>query len=86
MINGLKYCERCCMPETTEGIEFDETGICRACNSSEQKMHINWEERRKNLESILENAKKEAAKNKSPSFILIEIFLINAFKVSSSKE
>jgi putative transferase (TIGR04331 family) len=39
MINGLKYCQRCCMPETTEGIEFDETGVCRACNSSEQKMH-----------------------------------------------
>ena len=73
MINGLKYCERCCMPETTEGIEFDETGICRACNSSEQKMHINWQERRKDLESILENAKKEAAKNKSPYDCIVPI-------------
>ena len=43
----MKYCNRCIMPETTEGIDFDENGICRACASSEQKMHINWEERRK---------------------------------------
>ena len=62
MITGLKYCQRFCMPETTEGIDFDDTGICRTCNSSEQKMHINWEERRKELEAILENARDKVNK------------------------
>tara|TARA_Y100001970_G_C14209107_1_gene845856 strand:- start:515 stop:1654 length:1140 start_codon:yes stop_codon:yes gene_type:complete len=50
------------MPETTEGIDFDELGICRACNSSEQKMHVDWDERKKTLESILDEAKENAAK------------------------
>ena len=50
------------MPETTEGIEFDENGICTACTSSEQKMHINWNERRELLESLLEKAKQDAKK------------------------
>tara|TARA_B100000401_G_scaffold393188_1_gene300908 strand:- start:12691 stop:13836 length:1146 start_codon:yes stop_codon:yes gene_type:complete len=61
------------MPETTEGIDFDENGICRACNSSEQKMHINWEERAKSLERILEEAKAEAKKRNSPYDCMVPI-------------
>jgi len=49
----LRYCTRCCMPETSEGITFDELGICSGCRSSEQKMHINWERRQKELRKIL---------------------------------
>ncbi|HET9844095.1 MAG TPA: N-acetyl sugar amidotransferase [Gammaproteobacteria bacterium] len=59
----LQYCIRCCMPETNEGIEFDELGYCTACQASEQKMHINWAERRRELEKILENAKQKAGDN-----------------------
>lgn len=55
----LKYCSRCCMPETNEGMEFDEFGICKACRSSEQKMHINWDIRRKELEKILDGYRSE---------------------------
>lgn len=61
------------MPETTEGIEFDENGICTACTSSEQKMHINWKERRDMLESLLEKAKKDAKKNDSPYDCIVPI-------------
>ena len=50
------------MPETSEGLIFDELGICRGCQSSEQKMHINWAERQKELEKIL---KKYKGKNNS---------------------
>lgn len=45
------------MPETVEGIRFDEMGICQACQSSEQKIHINWVERENKLRSILEHYK-----------------------------
>ena len=31
------------MPETTEGIDFDEFGVCKACRASEEKMRIDWE-------------------------------------------
>jgi len=59
----LQYCARCCVPETQKGIQFDEMGICQACQSSEQKIHINWVEREKKLRDILEEAKSKAGNN-----------------------
>lgn len=59
----LQYCTRCCMPETTEGIIFDEMGICQACQSAEQKMHINWVEREKELREMLERYKNSSGDN-----------------------
>ena len=50
----LRYCARCCMPETNEGMEFDELGICKACRSSEQKMHIDWAARQQSLRALLD--------------------------------
>ena len=38
--------------ETMEGISFDELGVCTPCRSSEEKMHINWQERKDNLRAI----------------------------------
>jgi len=59
----LKYCVRCCMPETNEGIQFDEMGICQACQSAEQKMHINWVEREAKLRTLLESYKSRSGSN-----------------------
>lgn len=59
----LRYCVRCCMPETQEGLLFDEAGICQACNSSEQKMHIDWAAREAELAKVLDLAKAEAGNN-----------------------
>src|SRR3989344_4040012 len=59
----LQYCTRCCIPETQKGIRFDEMGICQACQSSEQKIHINCVERERELRSILEEAKARAGRN-----------------------
>tara|TARA_B100000579_G_scaffold42278_1_gene29488 strand:- start:13576 stop:14655 length:1080 start_codon:yes stop_codon:yes gene_type:complete len=51
------------MPETSEGTIFDEMGICRACTSSEQKMHINWLDRKKKLEEILDRFRESSGDN-----------------------
>ena len=51
------------MPETDRGIEFDEMGICRPCQSAEQKIHINWVEREKNLRQIFEYYKSRSGSN-----------------------
>ena len=59
----LQYCTRCCIPETQEGVKFDDLGICQACQSSEQKIHINWVEREKRLQEIIADAKKRAGSN-----------------------
>jgi N-acetyl sugar amidotransferase len=51
----VRYCTRCCLPETMEGISFDEFGICVPCRSSEEKMHIDWAQRRRSLEVIIDS-------------------------------
>ena len=67
------YCNRCCMPNTTEGINFDENGICTACSSSEQKMHIDWSQRQKSLKKILNEAKEDALKRGSAYDCIVPI-------------
>ena len=59
----VQYCIRCCMPATQEGLTFDEMGICQACQSSEQKIQIDWVERERELRRILEAAKAKAGNN-----------------------
>jgi N-acetyl sugar amidotransferase len=45
------------MPETNEGIDFDDMGICRACHSAEQKIHFDWTARERQLRAIFERYK-----------------------------
>ena len=59
-LSGLTYCTRCCVPETQEGVQFDELGVCTACRSSEEKMHIDWTARQSQLRSIFDDAKAKA--------------------------
>lgn len=59
----LEYCTRCCMPETQEGVTFDEMGICSACRASEQKIHIDWTARERALQALLDEAKSKAGSN-----------------------
>jgi N-acetyl sugar amidotransferase len=62
-IKALHYCTRCCVPETLEGVDFDDLGICTSCRSSEEKMHINWMAREEQLRKILEEARAKAGTN-----------------------
>ena len=59
----LQYCIRCCVPQTQEGVVFDELGVCQACQSAEQKIHIDWTERERDLRRTLEAAKASAGNN-----------------------
>jgi len=63
LYSGLKYCRRCCMPESNAFQAFDEFDICNACRSSEQKMRIDWSAREKELSKIFEKAKKKSGNN-----------------------
>jgi N-acetyl sugar amidotransferase len=54
LFRDMKYCTRCCMPESNEGIKFDEMGICQACQSAEQKIHIDWTKREAQLRELLD--------------------------------
>lgn len=51
----MKYCVRCILPETHEGIEFDQEGVCSVCRQAEIKHDvINWGERRLMLDKIID--------------------------------
>jgi len=57
----MKYCKRCCIPASQEDVSFDELGICTACRTSEQKMHISWKSKSQELGQILSKTKADAA-------------------------
>ncbi len=63
LYDTLRYCTRCCMPETNEGIQFDEMGVCQACQSAEQKIRISWVEREAKLRELLEHYRSRSGNN-----------------------
>ena len=61
----MKYCRKCVMPDTKPFIKFDDSGICNACNSHILKNEflngIDWEQRKKEFEAIISQAKEKNA-------------------------
>ena len=57
----MKYCSRCLYPENAKPtiIIDEEDGLCSGCryHESRAKIDVNWDERRKMFEQILEEAK-----------------------------
>lgn len=89
----LRYCTRCCLPETMEGITFDEFGVCTPCRSSEEKMHINWKDKQSELIKIFRNFKNRnyydcllpisGGKDSTfQAYVLNKVYKINALAVT----
>ena len=89
----LQYCTRCCLPETMEGITFDELGVCTPCRSSEEKMHINWNDKQLDLIKIFNNFKNDlyydcilpisGGKDSTfQAFVLDKVYKINPLSVT----
>ena len=53
----MKYCIRCITPVSRPNMECDDTGVCRACLSSESKSVIDWSERQAAFLEVVNNAK-----------------------------
>ena len=54
----MKKCTKCLVPETVDTITFDEHGVCSVCRQVEHKNDvIDWGERAKWLESIIQEYK-----------------------------
>ena len=49
----MKYCNKCLYPDTKPLLRFNEEGICDACTGAIEKEKIDWDARRKDLETIL---------------------------------
>lgn len=63
MIQGIRYCSKCVMPETVEQTSFNDEGLCLTCQSQLQKQNIDWDTRRQTLSKILDYAKRTAGNN-----------------------
>ena len=51
----MKYCNRCVYPQNHPlGIIFDDEGVCSGCRVHEEKDEIDWKEKSKELEKILD--------------------------------
>jgi len=50
----LRYCRNCVMPDTKPDLVLDEQGICNACRSYENRVVIDWEQRRLELVEVLD--------------------------------
>ena len=48
----MKYCEKCLMPDTRPGLEFDDNGVCFACVHYEKRKNTDWDERWIQLEKL----------------------------------
>jgi len=58
----MKYCSRCLYPDTKPELQFDENGVCSACNYTELKEKTDWITKEKDFKEILD---KFRSKNKN---------------------
>ena len=38
----MKFCKKCLYQSTKHQLQFDERGICSACNNQKLKDEVNW--------------------------------------------
>ncbi|MCX6654402.1 MAG: N-acetyl sugar amidotransferase [Candidatus Bathyarchaeota archaeon] len=50
----LRRCSRCVLPETHETILFDHDGVCNICRQHETKRTIDWDQRKKELDALID--------------------------------
>lgn len=50
----LTYCRACVMPDTKPDLHLDENGICNACRSYEARKEVDWAERGRELDQLLD--------------------------------
>lgn len=53
----MKYCKKCLQTDKRPNTKFDEFGICPACNYFETLKEVDWEERKAELQEIVEFGK-----------------------------
>ena len=56
----LKYCKNCILPSTRPNLHINEEGNCSGCASKEVKVDINWADRKKQFEELINKTKSKA--------------------------
>lgn len=55
----IKWCKLCVLPDTRPNLNFNKSGICSACLNHNKKSKINWNNRKTELNKILNAIKKK---------------------------
>jgi len=63
VVRYIKYCRRCVYPETKPDLVMDDEGICNGCRNYEYRVHVDWEERAKELEVVLDQYRSKNSSN-----------------------
>ena len=53
----MNYCKKCIIPDTRPNIEIGGNGICNACLAHLEKSEIDWSQREKTFQKVVEHAK-----------------------------
>lgn len=53
----MKFCKKCVIPETAETNTFNDVGTCSVCTQIEVKSKIKWEDRIKDLDTLIDQYK-----------------------------
>ena len=53
----MKFCNKCVIPETAETNTFNDVGTCSVCTQIEIKSKINWGDRAKDLDILIDKYK-----------------------------
>jgi N-acetyl sugar amidotransferase len=56
----MKWCIRCCYPDSKPDLHFDSDGLCSACQSFDARALIDWDDRAKQFQHIAIEARREA--------------------------
>ena len=59
----MKYCKKCLYPNTKPQLQFDEKGICSACNNYKLKDEVNWVKKKEDFLLILEKYRSKNGNN-----------------------
>ncbi len=62
-VEMIIYCKNCVMPATKPDLKINEAGICNACESFQERSEINWDDRRAELEAVLEKYRNKKGEN-----------------------
>lgn len=59
----ITYCKRCILPSTKPDLSFDRDGVCSACSAFDNRPTIDWEQRREELQAVLNRYRNEDGSN-----------------------
>ncbi|WP_420547771.1 N-acetyl sugar amidotransferase [Curvivirga sp.] len=50
----IQYCKKCVMPDTKPDLKLNADGVCSACESYDNRQHVDWAQRRQELLDVLD--------------------------------